>query len=842
MSLNSSLRAAVEKPTVDQLPFGRPNASAARSLAGSFGSNCNDPALRASHHRRQVLASEFKGQLPPAYEKTFVRDHGEHPDFSGATLALQQNLFNCTLASHNPSAVASSASDAAGPVAEKVLRFFAFFLEECKESPVERRRVRKVAVKAFPQDNTFLVEEKRVHNSGLQGGTILKRQRVVDTTATTGDSYVCVTDLNVGAATTLFGTVYRIYACDESTRLYLEAQGINVPENSPEPDDHYVTNYRATRIEGRRHGPSFEDRDLAITVESLSSKGKAASRYPDDTLRSKRFFEESGKVARFSAYWLDREVDPEGRLRVFEVRCFIEDNTISVTEHHAEGTPCDEIPKCFLSRRRLPKSGSAAKSVSLTFAGRVNGQREVALGKEDSYYDVCDLSIGMDINVFGRCLSLYDCDPFTREYFTSVLGIRLGDAIDISSLFPKPVTRPVMLPPPTGFGTPEDSIASCKSLVLKPPRKDTSGWLEFGGESLHFEMRLQPSEADLAVGGGDAANRRFVLSYFLEDNEMMITESAVRNTGFTGGKFLRKQKIRKAPGEGAASFYSLDDIRVGCSINVNGFAFEILRCDDHTAAFLSQRQDRTSATTAPGVPRERVQQILNALREFVSVRFCTITEAFRCFDKDKDGYVCASELAEMLSTNQITRKPEEASAVMAALDGSQAGRLSYAAFVQGVSKSRIEAEVVLPTVVSGEHSPAAVQADANAAARRVQRKTLLALRNKLEARCMNTFEMFRMFSLLPRQAASGTSSAIAGSGGNGARDTVMTPSQLRKGITEILGLILTDGEMGTVLRFFFEALTAADVGSVREASAVYGIGLNDFSAKLLAVHAMSQIQ
>ncbi len=39
------------------------------------------------------------------------------------------------------------------------------------------------------------------------------------------------------------------------------------------------------------------------------------------------------------------------------------------------------------------------------------------------YYKDDDLKIGVEINVFGRKFTLFDCDDFTKEYYKVKYGI-----------------------------------------------------------------------------------------------------------------------------------------------------------------------------------------------------------------------------------------------------------------------------------------------------------------------------------------------------------------------------------------------------------------------------------
>ena len=89
-------------------------------------------------------------------------------------------------------------------------------------------------------------------------------------------------------------------------------------------------------------------------------------------------------------------------------------------------------------------------------------------------------------------------------------------------------------PPYNGWGTEEDSLSNCHGLVPQPPKK---GYLRFmekdrrGLESnvLRFQARMitdKPLDAD----------RKFIISFFLTDDSILIYEIQIRNSGWICSK------------------------------------------------------------------------------------------------------------------------------------------------------------------------------------------------------------------------------------------------------------------------------------------------------------------
>lgn len=76
-------------------------------------------------------------------------------------------------------------------------------------------------------------------------------------------------------------------------------------------------------------------------------------------------------------------------------------------------------------------------------------------------------------------------------------------------------------------------------------------------------------------------NRRFILSYFLADDTISIYEPPVRNSGITGGKYLRRTKVTK-PGSTPENpiYYEPSDFTIGSTIEGKIQPGIIIVCSD----------------------------------------------------------------------------------------------------------------------------------------------------------------------------------------------------------------------------------------------------------------------
>lgn len=88
-----------------------------------------------------------------------------------------------------------------------------------------------------------------------------------------------------------------------------------------------------------------------------------------------------------------------------------------------------------------------------------------------------------------------DCDEYTRRFYADVNaqgtpGIEPQAAQGIPFEVEGPSKPEQILPPYNGYGTVEDSLGSCKYLVLKPPKKDFVKMLENEHKVLRFVARM----------------------------------------------------------------------------------------------------------------------------------------------------------------------------------------------------------------------------------------------------------------------------------------------------------------------------------------------------------------
>jgi len=97
----------------------------------------------------------------------------------------------------------------------------------------------------------------------------------------------------------------------------------------------------------------------------------------------------------------------------------------------------------------------------------------------------------------------------------------------------KPAVSERVIPPSNGFGSDEDSLGNCISLIPKPPKRDFVRFMELDragldAKVLRFLARLDQNGAHSA---DIAEQRRFIICFYLADATISVFEQSSRNAG-----------------------------------------------------------------------------------------------------------------------------------------------------------------------------------------------------------------------------------------------------------------------------------------------------------------------
>jgi len=102
-----------------------------------------------------------------------------------------------------------------------VLRFYGQFQESVVETNLENYRVRQCVIMYYLEDDTCHITERKVENSGIMQGQLLRRHRFPGP-----EGYLSWQDLRVGGELYVYGRVIQILDCDEWTRKYYTQMGM----------------------------------------------------------------------------------------------------------------------------------------------------------------------------------------------------------------------------------------------------------------------------------------------------------------------------------------------------------------------------------------------------------------------------------------------------------------------------------------------------------------------------------------------------------------------------------------------------------------------------------------
>ena len=420
-----------------------------------------------------------------------------------------------------------------------MLRFFAFFDEPVPNSPNETSRVRKFEILYYVNDGTLEVNEPKTGNSGLAQGAYLKRMRVPKgpTPPPGAPPVACVgaADLAVGADVSLFGRVFHVCGADASTRAHYAVQGTPLAPDVTMPD-------------------SVLDVARALAAANIARTHTASA-----VQAGVQFLQNDGKVLSFPGMLFDAAAEGGARSIVF--RWYLGDGTAEVSEPGAG---------LLLHRQRMP--------LDLPSTG------VAALGPDPNarFMRAETLRVGDRLRVFARELQLLDADPFTRSWYESNLGVTQPPAMaGPAQAAPRPKAA---LPPHNGYGSPEDSLRNCLSLVPKPSSADKAEfkqYMQFSGKVLRFAASMRYADPSKKLDPSDEG-RLFTVNFFMEDETLSIFEP--QQSDRPASRFLERTRVNLP---GTETSLRTTNLRVGAELSIFGRVFTLTTCDGFTEQMMA---------------------------------------------------------------------------------------------------------------------------------------------------------------------------------------------------------------------------------------------------------------
>uniref|UniRef100_A0A8D3CM09 EF-hand domain-containing family member C2 n=1 Tax=Scophthalmus maximus TaxID=52904 RepID=A0A8D3CM09_SCOMX len=511
---------------------------------------------------------------------------------------------------------------------KQVLCFEAFFDEAVPGARDEKFRIRKCNIYFYLEDDTIQVVEPQFKNSGLIQGTLIRRHRV-PLPPPNGDQFYNIFHFNINQQLVMYSRTFTVTSCDPYTRGFLTKLGVRLNDSTAVPDDPY-----------------------SILREQIDKRMDPLRPYErQDTL--KQFLDLDGQVLRFYCFWDDTGSmfgDPRDLIMLY----YLADDTLELREVFAPNSGRDVVAK-FLHRGKLPKNAPAPmkqpgqttdRTVLNVFNSESHGQRyildrlKIADGHEEFYKDV-DLTLGGQLNVFGRKLLIADCDDFTKDYYRSKHGIEDFNPIKYKSpAVPKPAR---LVPPYNGFGSEEDSLSFCWGLLPKRPQKDFRKFME--KDRCGLDSNVLIFRAALVSNDPVDRERVFFISFYLSDDTISVLERPQRNSGVIGGKFLERGRVRKPDQElyksDPSEYFVAQDLYVGASLCINSHHFRLLDTDEYTFSYMETHADE--------FPKADVANILNKLRAVPEEKRSEIRKFLTLSDPGSNGFIPYESFRSLLT-------------------------------------------------------------------------------------------------------------------------------------------------------------------------------------------------
>jgi hypothetical protein len=524
-----------------------------------------------------------------------------------------------------------------------VLTFNCYFIHN---DVVDQRfnGTRKCNIYYYVEDGTLSIIERPTENSGLSQGTLVKRSIVFNADGT----QITVDDFQIGGVITIFGIDYRIVDCDSATRKYLqrsygadEALALtNVRSDSSLLDKEKNPTDEWGRFRSKKNSnKTFMEAQLGNTVNNKGREG---------------FIRYGNKTLKFLCVWDNTSMLYGDRLE-FSLVYYLADDTVEIFSLPSGGNK-DQFSR-LLKRGKLPKF----------FDFKGIGEDAGVAGSTPSFYHWSDICIGLEIDVYARKLRIVDADRSTRSFYEEY-----GDPLGSPEVEEKPAVTVHQreIPPPTGFGSEEDSLRSCSGpLQPGPPPIKKMG-----------ENKVLTFLASLLTGGPDDVDRRFIITYYVQDQTIKVQEPPVRNSGFVGGVFLSRRQIKNEYGE----LLTERSLYVGCDVQVLRHRFRLLEASEGTLRWMEDK----------GLPKSSFYVVLDKIRHVLisDASRGSLAEAFRALETDgKNGKDLATKeaLGKVLESfgllgDRADQLSEHELLTIVRANGNKSNKFNYIKFIEQI--------------------------------------------------------------------------------------------------------------------------------------------------------------
>ena len=409
--------------------------------------------------------------------------------------------------------------------------------------------IRHVIIRYFLEDDTVSICEVPILNSDLQGGFLLKRQKVLkksgtdDNGAPFTDTF-SIDDFEIGKELPIYGKAYNIVACDLFTENFAKKH-LNrsfTPTGETLPSDPYA-----------------HAREVVMKHLATASQHKENS---DAWLKEKyrRFVSDYGKVLRFYCVWDDTD-NMYGDLKAYEIHYYLVDDSVEIRHHGKNST--HDTQSLLVRRTMLPKKITGIYDLAGTTP--LGTEVDAKVPKPEMFYSWRDIKVGSVVNVLGRKFIIYDIDGYTRDFYKQH-GFSDTELKPIQSpieRFEEEHKRVVL----------DRSVCDDTFMFKKMPVRHINIFkiLQNNGKTMCFR-------AQLITDRSDDQDRSFVLTFKLADEVVAVFEPAGRAEGTVGGGKIAERALVVNPETG--EFYTAADFFVGAEIAIYGRTYLLTEADE----------------------------------------------------------------------------------------------------------------------------------------------------------------------------------------------------------------------------------------------------------------------
>jgi hypothetical protein len=221
------------------------------------------------------------------------------------------------------------------------------------------------------------------------------------------------------------------------------------------------------------------------------------------------------------------------------------------------------------------------------------------------------------------------------------------------------------VPAETGFGTPEDSMASVIALQAKAPKFDMKKMFKQDMHVLRFNAKLVSTEPD-------DESRTFIVSFYCGDDSILVYETCDKNSGRIGGPFMkRKKQVNPISNK----YYQERDFMIGRTAALAGFKFMLISTDEYTEKYMEDNGEVFPEASY----RSIINKIKAPAKDFESLQAYAIDLLGR-LDKNGDKFIDFVEFTEGLRELNINVTNHEQHAMMRRFDANGDGRISMEEF------------------------------------------------------------------------------------------------------------------------------------------------------------------